>query len=96
MVTEGGINWYDHEGNMLSEDDEFVRGELYKVEIKLVPKKEDDTNKSKFVSPVSAYINDEKVTEQSDWMRFIHQAASCTFIILSQRVPTQRNRIIPT
>jgi len=52
---------------MLSDEDVFVKGRQYKVEIKLIPAQISDVNVSKFVSPVRAYINGEGVSERFGW-----------------------------
>ena len=64
---ENGIMWYDSEGNFMAPTDTFRQGEQYKLEIKLVPVKVDGVNMCKFVSPVTAYINGQVVTERNDW-----------------------------
>lgn len=62
----GGIWWYDSQGNMLEKDDQFIEGERYKAEIKLVPVKVGYALASQFVSPVKAYIGSNEVVNTGD------------------------------
>ena len=62
----GGIIWYDSQDNMLEPTDTFVEGEKYKVEIKVISAMVGNTNTSRFVSPVSAYVNGRQVVENAD------------------------------
>jgi len=61
-----GVVWYDSEGYMLDPTDKFVEGEIYKVEIKVIPTQINGTNVCKFVSPV-AYVDGKQVVENGDW-----------------------------
>ena len=61
-----GIIWYDSEDNMMDPEDTFVAGEIYKVEIKVIPTQINGSNASKFVSP-AAYVNGKQVTANGDW-----------------------------
>ncbi len=63
----GGIIWYDSEGNMMDPTDTFIRGEKYRVEIKVISTTLDGVNMSQFVSPVSAYVNGNQVVENGNW-----------------------------
>ena len=56
-----GIVWYDSQGNQLLPDDKFEQGEIYKVEIKLIPAMLEGVNTSQFNSAVSAYVNGNQV-----------------------------------
>ena len=49
------LYWYDLEGNMLDNDQEFVQGERYTVEIKVVPTKNNGMDMCAF-SNVMAYV----------------------------------------
>lgn len=75
----GGVIWYDSEENQMEPTDTFVGGEIYKVEIKLIPTKLDGANASQFVSPVSAYVNGKQVTEKDDWDA-VYASANAVYI----------------
>ena len=62
----GGIWWYDSQGNMLYKNDQFVEGERYKAEIKIIPTKVGNNNASRFSSPVTANIGSNEVLNQGD------------------------------
>ena len=62
----GGIWWYDSQGNMLDKNDQFVEGERYKAEIKIIPTKVGNNNASRFSSPVTANIGSNEVLNQGD------------------------------
>ncbi|MBQ4282602.1 MAG: dockerin type I repeat-containing protein [Lachnospira sp.] len=52
-----GFWWYDSEGNVLTEDDAFVLGESYTLEIKLIPKMDGQVVLTRFKTPVTATLN---------------------------------------
>ena len=56
-----GFWWYDSQDNTLTEEDKFVLGETYTLEIKLVPKMDGQRVLTEFVSPVTAILNGETV-----------------------------------
>lgn len=62
-----GIIWYDSEGTVLSENDTFVEGEQYRIEIKIIPVQVDGINMCEFINPFEAYINGVKVDENDVW-----------------------------
>ena len=56
-----GFWWYDSEDNVLTEDDKFVFGETYTIEIKLTRKMDGQRVLTEFASLVTAKINGETV-----------------------------------
>ncbi len=50
----GGMYWYDEQGGILTEDDEFEEGKKYQLEIKIVPAKDDGVTTSVFVTGLNA------------------------------------------
>ncbi|MBQ3544114.1 MAG: hypothetical protein IJA34_03845 [Lachnospiraceae bacterium] len=58
-----GVYWYDSYGNTLNKDDKFVEGEIYRVEIKLVPVKIDGVPVCTFDSSLKVMAN---VTQASE------------------------------
>ena len=60
-----GFYWYDSEDNILSATDKFVKGETYKLEIKLVRKMDGQRVLTQFQSPVTAMLNG-KVVDAAD------------------------------
>ena len=54
------LYWYDLDGNMLDIDEEFVQGQRYKVEIKVIPTQSNGVDIC-FFSNVVAYVNGNKV-----------------------------------
>ena len=60
-----GLYWYDSEDNILSATDKFVKGETYKLEIKLVRKMDGQRVLTQFQSPVTAMLNG-KVVDVAD------------------------------
>ncbi len=83
-----GIYWYDCEGNMLSEDDEFIQGMQYKVEIKVVPTKVSGVNMCKFVSPVNVMLNGNTLSEYGDWDA-IYGSSNAVYIYYTFRKAAQ-------
>ncbi len=62
-----GMYWYDCEGNMLTDGDEFINGMQYRVEIKIVPTKVNGVNMCKFENLQNVFLNGEAVSEYGDW-----------------------------
>ena len=60
-----GFYWYDSEDNILSATDKFVKGETYKLEIKLVRKMDGQRVLTQFQRPVTAMLNG-KVVDAAD------------------------------
>jgi len=60
-----GFWWYDSEDNVLTSSDKFVKGETYKLEIKLVRKMDGQRVLTQFQSPVTAMLNG-KVVDAAD------------------------------
>ncbi len=56
-----GYWWYDSEGTPLMEDDKFVGGETYTLEIKISQKKDNGSIMTTFQTPVTAYLNGQAV-----------------------------------
>jgi len=54
------LYWYDADGMILDSDQEFVRGERYTAEIKVVPTKNNGMDMCRF-NNVTAYVNGKKV-----------------------------------
>ncbi|MBQ3110872.1 MAG: hypothetical protein IJC69_07005 [Clostridia bacterium] len=62
-----GIYWHDCEGNILTDEDEFIPGMQYKVEIKIVPTKVEEVNMCKFANSVNVVLNGNTLSEYGDW-----------------------------
>ena len=76
-----GFYWYDSSDNVLTENDKFVKGETYKLEIKLVRKMDGQRVLTQFQTPVTAKLNG-KVVDSSDVMAnsttvYIYQTYTC-------------------
>ena len=74
-----GIVWFDSEGNQMEPTDTFVKGQKYKVEIKLIPAKLEGANVSQFESFVAAYINGKQVIANDDWDA-VYASANAVYI----------------
>ena len=76
-----GFYWYDSEDNILSATDKFVKGETYKLEIKLVRKMDGQRVLTQFQTPVTATLND-KAVDSADVLAntttvYIYQTYTC-------------------
>ncbi|MBE6924948.1 MAG: hypothetical protein E7466_06935 [Ruminococcaceae bacterium] len=82
-----GFWWYDCEGNALSDQDKFVAGETYSLEIKLTNTMVGQAVASKFQTPVTAKLNG-KTVDSSDVMAnsttvYIYQTYTCNVASVS-------------
>ena len=78
-IAGSGAYWYDSQGNMIFEEDRFVEGEKYKLEIKVVPAKLEGANVCKFAPSVSVYINGQLFEPSGDW-DMVYASGSAVYI----------------
>ena len=76
-----GFWWYDSEDSPLTDEDTFVAGETYKLEIKLTPAMIGQVVVSRFQTPVTAILNG-KAVDSSDVMAnsttvYIYRTYTC-------------------
>lgn len=83
-----GVYWYDCEGNMLTDEDKFIPGMQYRVEIKIVPMKVNGVNMCKFGDLQNVFLNGEAVSEYGDWDA-IYQTDSAVYIYYTFRKAAQ-------
>lgn len=62
-----GIVWYDSECHQMFPEDTFIAGEIYRVELKIIPSKVGNANACQFIAPVSAYVNGNEVVANNEW-----------------------------
>lgn len=75
---ESGFWWYDSERNAMTNEDTFKVGEIYQLEVKLVPAMDNPKHipASTFVIPITATINGETVQQvaaKADTIYFYHE-----------------------
>ena len=81
-----GIVWFDEEGHQMDPSDKFQAGKTYRVEIKVISAKQNGANASRFVFPVTAYVNGKQVEPNDDW-DMVYGNSTAVYIYYSFTVP---------
>ena len=81
-----GIVWFDEEGHQMDPSDKFQAGKTYRVEIKVISAKQNGANASRFVFPVTAYVNGKQVEPNGDW-DMVYGNSTAVYIYYSFTVP---------
>ena len=66
--------------------DKFQAGKTYRVEIKVISAKQNGANASRFVFPVTAYVNGKQVEPNDDW-DMVYGNSTAVYIYYSFTVP---------